>query len=365
MTSHQIASLPDEILIASADEAAARSRSAVAELIRVLIEVERRRLHLALGYSSMFAYCTTRLKLSEAAAYSRITAARAARQFLAILPMLEEGALTLAGLSRLAAHLTRETAEHLLSAARFKSTRDIERLVASIHAQPDVPAAVRKAPPPRPSEIAEARTSDAVASDMFDSGAGRADRTVPPADAHQTTPVATARTSVIAPIAPTRYLLRITIAEHTHTTLERLRALLRHRVPNGDPAAIVDLALAVLLERTERERCGRALRVKGERQRRAEPASGRGDNAKSRHVPATIRRQVWERDAGRCAFVGTDGRCAATGFLEIHHVEPFAAGGRSTVDNLELRCRAHNNYEARLFFGDREPRPPVGDAPRA
>ena len=68
-------------------------------------------------------------------------------------------------------------------------------------------------------------------------------------------------------------------------------------------------------------------------------------------VPAAARRAVWRRDAGRCAFVGINGRCAETGFLEFHHVRPFAAGGATDLDNLQLRCRAHNAYEADLYFG--------------
>jgi hypothetical protein len=31
-------------------------------------------------------------------------------------------------------------------------------------------------------------------------------------------------------------------------------------------------------------------------------------------------------------------------------VEPYAVGGAATEENIELRCRAHNAYEARLFF---------------
>ena len=48
------------------------------------------------------------------------------------------------------------------------------------------------------------------------------------------------------------------------------------------------------------------------------------------------------------------GRCRETGFLEIHHVVPYAAGGQTVVENLELRCRAHNAYEADLYFGSPE-----------
>ena len=50
------------------------------------------------------------------------------------------------------------------------------------------------------------------------------------------------------------------------------------------------------------------------------------------------------------AFVGTDGRCQARGFLELHHAIPFADGGETTAANLQLRCRAHNAYEAEQWF---------------
>lgn len=64
-----------------------------------------------------------------------------------------------------------------------------------------------------------------------------------------------------------------------------------------------------------------------------------------------VRREVWRRDQGQCAFVGVRGRCAERGFLEFHHVEPCAEGGAADAGNIELRCRAHNQYEADLFFG--------------
>ena len=53
--------------------------------------------------------------------------------------------------------------------------------------------------------------------------------------------------------------------------------------------------------------------------------------------------------------MGSHGRCSETGFLEFHHVEPYAAGGVATSRNIELRCKQHNSYEAELFFGLREP----------
>jgi hypothetical protein len=34
-------------------------------------------------------------------------------------------------------------------------------------------------------------------------------------------------------------------------------------------------------------------------------------------------------------------------------VDPHALGGEATVDKIELRCRHHNDYEGRLYFGKR------------
>jgi 5-methylcytosine-specific restriction endonuclease McrA len=72
----------------------------------------------------------------------------------------------------------------------------------------------------------------------------------------------------------------------------------------------------------------------------------------SRHVPAALKRAVWERDQGRCTYVDARGcRCPETGGLEIHHEEPFAKGGATTLDNLALRCRPHNDLAAERDFG--------------
>ena len=72
---------------------------------------------------------------------------------------------------------------------------------------------------------------------------------------------------------------------------------------------------------------------------------------RSRHVPAAVKREVWARDAGRCAFLGTRGRCTERGFLEFQHVIPFADGGATDAANLQLRCAAHNAHEGEEWFG--------------
>jgi hypothetical protein len=65
-----------------------------------------------------------------------------------------------------------------------------------------------------------------------------------------------------------------------------------------------------------------------------------------------VKRAVRERDKGCCTFVGGNGkRCGARTLLQFDHVEPVGRGGRSTVDNVRLRCAAHNQLAAERVFG--------------
>jgi 5-methylcytosine-specific restriction endonuclease McrA len=139
--------------------------------------------------------------------------------------------------------------------------------------------------------------------------------------------------------------VQLTITRETYDKLRRVQALVRHTIPTGDPAEIFDRALTLLLNDLERRRCAAVASPRAPNARQAQ----NGD--RSRHIPAAVRREVWRRDEGRCAFVGRGGRCTETTFLEYHHVRPYAAGGEPTTANIELRCRTHNAYEAALFFG--------------
>jgi hypothetical protein len=317
MTNISPALLSDRDLLEATARSVDRERRSTADLLALLAELDSRKLYLGEGYSSLFTYCTLALHLSEPAAYSRITAARAVRRFPVILTLLGEGAVTLTTVGLLAGHLTDENHEALLDGARHKSKRDVERLVACLYPQPDIPSSLRKVP------AAEAPTLRLV-----DEPAATAPRPVGTLPARPR--------PIIAPIASERYLLRVTVGRDTHEKFERARALLRHTIPSGDPAQVVDRALTVLLEQLERRKAGATKR----------PRPNSGKISRTRHVPAAVRREVWARDNGQCAFVGSDGRCAATAFLEFHHLQPFAAGGPTSIDNLELRCRAHNTYEA-------------------
>ncbi len=325
-----VGQLCDQELLAEVKVAAGREREATARLVALLAQVDERRLHLGEGCSSLFTYCTQVLRLSEHAAYGRIEAARAARRFPVVLDLLADGSVTLTSITLLAPHLTPDNHRDVVNDARHKSKREVEHIVARLRPQPDVAPSVRKLPAPTAAreqarlQVAEPRLND---------------------EAAVLAPPAPQRPAVVTPLAPERYKVQFTVSRETHDKLRRAQDLLRHSIPDGDPAVVFDRALTLLIADLEQAKLAATDR----------PRSARPPTSGSRHIPAAVRREVWERDGGQCAFVGTEGRCTERGFLEFHHVEPYAVGGPAVVQNVELRCRAHNVHEAEQYFGSRLP----------
>jgi 5-methylcytosine-specific restriction endonuclease McrA len=152
--------------------------------------------------------------------------------------------------------------------------------------------------------------------------------------------IAGLRPMTTRPMAADGYWIQFSAPPEFHEKLRRAQALLRHAVPSGDRAQIFDRALDALIASVERRKIGRTDR----------PRAARPRGRRSRHIPAAVRREVWARDNGRCAFVGPAGRCNEEGFLEYHHVFAHVDDGPPTAKNVALRCRAHNNYEADRIF---------------
>ena len=145
----------------------------------------------------------------------------------------------------------------------------------------------------------------------------------------------------IAPLSPGRFELRLTMSQQLHDKLRYAQELLGHAMPSGDIAAVLERALDEFIAKQEKSKFAAT----------EKPRAARGSK-NPRHIPAAVKRAVWERDHGRCTFVSDDGhRCDARKLLEYDHVQPVARGGTSTVDGLRLRCRAHNQLEAERTFG--------------
>jgi hypothetical protein len=208
-------------------------------------------------------------------------------------------------------------------------------------------------------------------------------------------------------LEPQRYRVQFEASEEYVELVERAKALLSHGAPRPDLGDLHLRAMRALVAELEREKYAVTKRhrvarrsppeLADEQLRREEPSQNLNPNLnlnpspepkpepepepkpkpkpkpkpepepepepkpkpepepprrRGRHIPAPVRRAVFERDAGRCTYRSDSGeRCRETGRLELHHSTAFAQGGEHRLDNVSLRCRAHNALAAEHDFG--------------
>jgi 5-methylcytosine-specific restriction endonuclease McrA len=389
---YELTHLSNTTLLRSLAALVQDDRRTTAMLLAHIAEVDARQLYREPGCSSMHAYCVDKLRLSDDAAFKRIQAARAARQFPGLFVAIADGRLHLTAVCLLAPHLTSHNAEELIEFATHRRKSDIEAwLVTRFEVVRDagpVRPLIRAIPgvPPAPAQLDGPQLGLtavdgelAVALPQVDGdGCGELAPAQVGESAVAPAPVGGGRSELApAPVGgggglgpaqvgpvPGRYLLRLAISKSTHDKLRRAQELLSHAVPGGDVAQVLDRALDALIAEVQKKRFG----VRKEHQRAgrrgadhsvAKPKSPSQAKPKEnprpqrpRHIPAAIRRAVWERDRAQCTFLSPNGeRCEARHFLEFDHVKPIARGGKPTVSGLRLRCQAHNQYEAERAFG--------------
>ena len=160
--------------------------------------------------------------------------------------------------------------------------------------------------------------------------------------------------ATVRPVSADTYSLRVTVDASFKQELDALKDLLAHKVPGGDLSAVLREAVRCALEKHGKRKGA----VDPSRTRKTAPrAQQQGEKSpqsrKAREpIPAAVRREVWKRDGGRCAWCAADGRrCGSTWKLELDHVVPAALGGPSTADNLRLCCASHNRLHAEQIFG--------------
>ncbi|MGE5177582.1 MAG: HNH endonuclease [Bacteroidota bacterium] len=399
MQSYTLTHLSDAVLVRDLNALVNRHRESTAQLLAHLAEVDSRRLYVPAGYSSMFGYCVGELRFSEDAAYKRIQAARAARRFPALFQAVAEGRLHLTAVGLLAPHLSSENADELIEVATHRRKFEIEQWLARRFPAALAPARIflptlRPVPHVAPAQAGTASNADLFSSerlevsrrpgllapaqsgreagrdrtaqvDVFESAVSEAvaseslsrlngpDSMAPPPQArvgHDNQVIPGVSESFRTGAGSESYLLQVLISSGTYGKLRHAQALLSHAVPARDVAQLLDRALDALIALAEKRKIGVGGPANGDqrrsRKRRSHTAPG------VRHIPARVRREVWERDGGQCTFVSSAGhRCTERHFLEFDHVRPVARGGRATVEGIRLRCRAHNQYEAERAFG--------------
>lgn len=253
---------------------------------------------------SLFEYAVQELRYSQGAAYRRISSMRLLKEIPEIEEKLERGTISLSTLSRAQSFfrqekghtITRADKVELLKVLENKSAREVKRELVQRCSQPEklVPEKLR-------------------------------------------------------PVSNTHTELKILVEADFLNDLEELKNLLAHRYPN---ASLKDLLGHAVRETTQRRR-PKAPATKTAAASKAKTNPVPTSEVVSRHIPANVKRTVWQRDGGRCTYVDpiTKRKCGSSHAIEYDHIYPAAMGGTATEDNLRLRCRAHNQLAAVHLYG--------------
>src|SRR5215475_14130034 len=132
-------SLSDDELHVAVRRLTAQANIALADLLAHLGEVEARGIHRNRACATLYTYCQYELRMSEDAAFRRAKAARLVHQHPELRDIVARGEIHLTGLLMIAPLLGGERHAEILERARFRSKREIARLIAELDPKSEVP----------------------------------------------------------------------------------------------------------------------------------------------------------------------------------------------------------------------------------
>jgi hypothetical protein len=287
--------LSNDQLVTNLKNLRSRENELLIELLEHIQEVERRSLHLQLGYPSMYAYLTKEMGYSEHEAYTRIETAR----FLSQVPQTRDDIAS--------GQLTMSAVTEIRSAIK-----EIERRTG------------RKITPDIKADLAE---------DMR--GCSRRDVQRKLSDKLEVSQHIV--TEKLKPFRNGQWLLELILNSDQKFGLERARDILAHAGPMTGFSEVVERLTQHFLKKKDLTLMTPHFFPGEETLRNTqEPA---------KRIGVSLRRAVFRRDRGQCQFLSPDGSiCASTYEVELDHILPVSKGGRNTYANLRCMCRAHNHY---------------------
>ncbi|MBK9294799.1 MAG: HNH endonuclease [Oligoflexia bacterium] len=361
---NKLKTLSKNDLITELKNLVSEERKLLSLVLDYLSEVQSRKLYLEMGYPSLFEFCVKELNYSESSAQRRISAMGLIKDIPEVKTKIESGHLNLTTLAQAAMFIGQEKRvnqksyninqkRELLEKLENKSKRECERELIKI------------------------------------------------------SPLATIPQDRERIITEEKIEVRFVITKELKEKLERVKALISHKKANPSYEELLlelaEIALKKLDKSVDKvksvdsckkgnkemgiikdeqvsnskDRCQNALplvEVKNSEAQQVGKESANSQNTSvaktlsntrhtrssmqsnpltinpipnSRYIPAYIKRQVWQRDQGRCQYQSTNSaqKCNSTYFIQIDHVTPFSHGGSSTdINNLRLLCANHNRY---------------------
>jgi hypothetical protein len=332
----------------------AREREALAQFISELADFDAQRCWESLGYPSLFEFLTRELRLSRGNAFYRTKAVGLVQRFPEVLGALHEGKLCLSCVPEVARVLTEANRAEVLPRFFHVSREDAKLLSVELAPREVVPArevvrAVRSmvstaSTAPGPALALMPQTVPVQLLNSADSNAlDRTGQLVP-----TTTPSApTTPSETSEPLTGQLSRLHLTVSRELVAKIEAAQLALSHARPGATIADLLELGADTALAQ-DAKRKGLVKKP------RARPAGAPPPSPASDHIPAELRRAVWERDHGCCQWKLANGEvCGSRYRVQYDHIRPKAHGGETTMANLRLLCQRHNLLAARQAFGEK------------
>jgi hypothetical protein len=245
---HNLAHLSDTELLTSTRRLVANSNKLFAALLLHLADVEARGIHRTRACASLYTYCIYELRMSEDAAARRSSAARLVKAFPPLLDAPEN-------------HL------EVLARAKFRTKKDVAKLVRELHPLPRVPDEMEPLGPELPRALREPTWEQFVNSRCgpvreLPSGERRADWADDAvlsfgADHANSSPTyddspAPARRALPPITVPQQYRMQFCTTEEHVRLVERAKALCARTSPGVSLGELHQQAMQLLVEKLEK-----------------------------------------------------------------------------------------------------------------
>lgn len=283
-------------------------RKITAKVVTHIAEVDRRKLYLKWGFSSLFDYLVNELKYSESAAFRRIQAARALNKTPEIKLALETGEIKLSQVASAQTAIRREE----------KSTG----IAVSMSQRAELFAQLKNKTAVETEQILNGTFESAAQTALF------------------------ADSCVEQHLGDGSVVLQLKLSKEQFAKLKRAKELYSHIDPNADWLKILDLMLGDVFKKRD----PLVKKNEGGRKSRQHPKHSLKSTAateveKRKAIPATVRREIMQKSHGRCQYKSKAGRvCGSSYFPQIDHIRPVSEGGQNDLENLRILCGQHNRH---------------------
>jgi 5-methylcytosine-specific restriction endonuclease McrA len=328
--------LSDSDFIDQMESIAGIEHSSTIRMLHFINDLERRKLFLDLGYSSVFDYCVRRIKYSSSQAGRRIQAARCCRRYPELFRLLREREVCVTTLALIEPIITDDNKNEIIARVRGASRREVERLLSEYRPPAALRDRIRYVQVPLPA----AKSIDGALMDRQYSRAV-------PEEWQDCVP------------AEEKVLVQFLADDEFLQLFEEVRNL----IPDSGDLTFAEMMKVVLSEYRDRHSPAARHERRQAKKREESPDSRRREWSfaqpePSRHIPDEVRDAVFVRDGSQCTFVGWNGtRCQCKKGLQVDHVRPYATGGLHEPSNLRLLCGAHNRLAAEKAMGKHVMRP--------